>query len=154
MKNQILKICLSVIVLFIIINNFIFSPANILSWDVFGYYLYLPLKFIYHNLGIAHYSIIEQILSKYHNTATFYQAIKMPDGTYVMKYSLGLSFFYFPFFLIGHLIAKIFNYSVDGFSIPYQYSIFIAGITYSLFGIWALSKVLMRFFLNTWSHWF
>ena len=148
-KNQILKIALVAIVIFIVVNNFIFSPGNILSWDVFGYYLYLPLKFIYNDLGLNDNSIINGILEKYHNTATFYQAMKMPDGNFVMKYSMGLSFFYAPFFFIGHIIANVFNYPADGFSLPYQYSIFIGGIIYSLIGIWVLSKVLVRFFSRT-----
>jgi len=146
MKNQVLKFSIVAIVIFIIINNFIFKAGNILSWDVFGYYIYLPLKFIYNDLGLKDYSIIDTILEKYHNSATFYQAMKMPDGAYVMKYSMGLSFFYAPFFFIGHIIAKIFNFQADGFSLPYQYSIFIGGIIYSIVGIWALSKVLIRFF--------
>ncbi|MFN8135775.1 MAG: glycosyltransferase family 39 protein, partial [Bacteroidales bacterium] len=148
-KDQILKFVIVAIVIFIIVNNFIFSPGNILSWDVFGYYLYLPLKFIYNDLGLKDSSIINGILEKYHNTATFYQAMKMPDGNFVMKYSMGLSFFYAPFFFIGHVIAKMFNYTADGFSLPYQYSIFIGGIIYSLIGIWVLSKVLARFFDQT-----
>ncbi len=148
-KDQILKFVIVAIVIFIIVNNFIFSPGNILSWDVFGYYLYLPLKFIYNDLGLKDSSIINGILEKYHNTATFYQAMKMPDGNFVMKYSMGLSFFYAPFFFIGHVIAKMFNYTADGFSLPYQYSIFIGGIIYSLIGIWVLSKVLARFFNRT-----
>jgi len=149
MKNQVLKIAITALVIFIIINNLMFMPGNILSWDVFGYYLYLPLKFIYNDLGLNDYSIIDSIIGKYHNTATFYQAMKMPEGNFVMKYSMGLSFFYAPFFFIGHIIAKIFSYPADGFSIPYQYSIFIGGIIYSIIGIWALSKVLVRFFNKT-----
>jgi hypothetical protein len=145
-KNNLIKIALIAIALFIVINNFIFSPGNILSWDVFGYYLYLPLKFIYHNLALKDFSVIHAIIGKYNNTATFYQAMQLPDGSYVMKYTMGLSFFYAPFFFIGHLIAKIFNFPADGFSLPYQFSIFIGGIIYSLIGIWALSKVLLRFF--------
>jgi len=146
MKNHLLTITVCLIVIFIIINNYIFFPGNILSWDVFGYYLYLPLKFIYHNLGIGDSPIITQIIDKYHNTATFYQGLKMPNGNYVMKYSMGISFFYTPFFFIGHLIALYSTYPADGFSYPYQYSIFIGGLIYSLIGIWALTKVLMRFF--------
>lgn len=140
------KIVLMFIMIFIIINNIIFASSNILSWDVFGYYLYLPLKFIYNNLSLHNDSIITTILEKYHNSGTFYQAMKMDDGGYVMKYTMGLSFFYFPFFWIGHTIAKISGYPADGFSLPYQYSICAGGIIYSIIGIWALAKVLSRFF--------
>ncbi len=146
MKNKTLKYALLIIIAFIIINNFIFVPENILSWDVFGYYLYLPLKFIYNDLGLNHISVIHDIINKYNNTISFYQANEMPGGTYVMKYTMGLSFFYAPFFFIAHLIAALFSYPQDGFSLPYQYSIFIGGILYSILGIWVLSKVLMRLF--------
>jgi hypothetical protein len=146
MKNLVLKVTVFVLVIFIIVNNLIFYPANIFSWDVFGYYLYLPLKFIYNDLGLHNESIIHAIIDKYNNTSSFYQAIKMPDGVFVLKYTMGLSIFYFPFFLIGHLIAILFNYTADGFSTPYQYSVFAGGIIYTILGIIVLSKVLLRFF--------
>lgn len=135
-----------VIVLFIIINNLIFFPSNILCWDVFGYYLYLPLKFIYHDLGLYDESIIHSILEQYNNSGTFYQALRLPEGHYVMKYTMGLSILYSPFFFIGHIIAKLTGFAADGFSLPYQYSIFFGGIIYSIFAIIVLSRVLIRFF--------
>ncbi len=146
MKNPILKAVLLIIVLFIIINNLIFFPSNILCWDVFGYYLYLPLKFIYHDLGLHDESIVHSILEQYNNSGTFYQAIRLPEGNHVMKYSMGLSILYSPFFFIGHIIAKISGFAADGFSAPYQYSIFFGGIIYSILAILILSRVLIRFF--------
>src|ERR1035437_1850187 len=146
MKNRLLSFSIIALSIFIIINNFIFIPANILCWDVFGYYLCLPSKFIYNDLGLNHISIVNGVIGKYHNTVTFYQAMQVPYGNYVMKYSMGMSFFYAPFFFIAHLIAKVFNYTADGFSSPYQYSIWIGSIIYTLIGIWALSKVLAHFF--------
>ncbi len=146
MKNKILKLTLLGLAGIIIINNIVFFSSNILSWDVFGYYLYLPLKFIYHDLSLTNDTLIPSIIQKYHSTATFYQAVKLPEGQYVMKYSLGLSIFYSPFFFIGHIIAKIFHYPADGFSPPYQYSVFIGGIIYSIIGLIVLSKVLLNFF--------
>ena len=74
----ILCICL----LWLGISNF---PLNIFSWDVFGYYLYLPLTFIYHDLGIRDVSIVNEIIEKYHNTGTFYQALPAGDtGNMIM----------------------------------------------------------------------
>ena len=134
------------IICFIIINNWIFKPHNILSWDVFGYYLYLPLQFIYNDLGLKNISIVNSIIEKYNNTATFYQGVQMPEGNYVMKYSAGMAVLYSPFFALGHLFAIILNYPCDGFSLPYQYSIFIGSIFYSIIGIYFLSKILLEFF--------
>jgi hypothetical protein len=146
MKNPILKSTILLLVIFIIVNNWIFKPGNILSWDVFGYYLYLPLKFIYNDLGLHNDALMQSIIEKYHNTATFYQVMKLPEGNYVMKYSMGLSFFYLPFFYAGHFIAILFHYPTDGFSLPYQYAVFTGGIIYSIIGIIVLAKVLLNFF--------
>jgi len=146
MKNFTYKIIVFVIILFIISTNLVFSPNNILSWDVFGYYLYLPLKFIYNDLGIQNSSLIQNIIEKYQSTSTFYQVMPNSSGGFVMIYTMGLSFFYAPFFFIGHVIALNSNYVADGFSAPYQYSIFIGGIIYSIIGILFLSKVLIKLF--------
>ena len=125
--------------------GFTFFPDNILSWDVFGYYLYLPFTFIYSDLGLNNENIIHEIIDKYHNSATFYQAIKLPAGNYVMKYSMGMSILYSPFFFLGHLYAKLSSYPADGFSLPYQYAIFIGGQVFTVTGIIALRKVLIQF---------
>ena len=130
----------------LVYSGFAFFPNNILSWDVFGYYLYLPFTFIYHDLGLINENIIHEIFDKYHNSATFYQAIKLPAGNYVMKYSMGMSILYSPFFFAGHLYAKISGYPADGFSLPYQYAIFIGGQVFTITGIIALRKVLIQFF--------
>jgi hypothetical protein len=146
MKSLFLKSVLAGLTLFVILNNLVFLPGNILSWDVFGYYLYLPLKFIYHDLGIHHEEVIQSIIEQYKSTGTFYQALKMPDGQYVMKYPMGMAVFYAPFFFIGHLIATLFKLNTDGFSAPYQLSILAGGMLYSLFGIWMLARVLLHYF--------
>ncbi len=130
----------------LVYSGFTFFPNNILSWDVFGYYLYLPFTFIYHDLGINNENIIHEIIDKYHNSATFYKDIKLPAGNWVMKYSMGMSILYSPFFFFGHLYAKISGYPADGFSLPYQYAIFIGSQVFTVTGIVALRKVLIQFF--------
>src|SRR5436190_24216876 len=128
MKSLLLKTTLVVIILFIVFNNLVFFSANILSWDVFGYYLYLPFKFIYHDIGLRNGSTIQAIIEKYNNTPALYQAREMHDGNHVFLYTMGMSIFYLPFFVAGHLYAKIFHYPLDGFSLPYQYAIFAGSI--------------------------
>jgi hypothetical protein len=140
------KLTVLLLSLFLVTNNFIFFPQSILSWDVFGYYIYLPLKFIYHDLGLHHPEVMEQIIAKYHNTATFYQAMPMPDGGMVLKYTSGLAILYAPFFFIAHWIAPFTGYPADGFSLPYQYGILIGGMVYSILGLIFIRKVLKTFF--------
>jgi len=119
---------------------------DILSWDVFGYYLYLPATFIYHDLGLKNFSWVQHILEVYNPTIGFYQAYMGPAGDYVLKYSMGLSIFFAPFFFMGHLFSWILGFPTDGFSLPYQVSIAIGSVVYAITGIWILRKVLIRFF--------
>lgn len=149
MKNpnfKTINLALFLVVAFVLCSNFYYFPGNILSWDIFGYYLYLPFQFIYHDLGLKDIGVLHDIVLKYHNTDTLYQVLIQPEGGAVMKYSMGMSIFYAPFFFIGHALALVFGLPADGFSAPYQYSVFAGGIIYSILGIWFLSKVLRRLF--------
>lgn len=118
----------------------------IISWDVFGYYLYLPAYFIHHDLGIKNFAWVQQILDTYNPTIGFYQAYLGPAGNYVMKYPMGLAILFSPFFILGHLMAHVFGYSPDGFTLPYQISIAIGSIIYAITGLWFLRKILLHFF--------
>ncbi len=135
---------LCICLLWLGISNF---PLNIFSWDVFGYYLYLPLTFIYHDLGIRDVSIVNEIIEKYHNTGTFYQALPAGDtGNMIMRYGIGLAVLYSPFFFIGHLLAASLSFPTDGFSLPYQYAVWSGCMLYTFAGIIMLRKCLLIFF--------
>ncbi|MBI4944829.1 MAG: hypothetical protein HY840_00350 [Bacteroidetes bacterium] len=142
-SSRIIIFLLCAALLFIGLTHF---PINILSWDVFGYYLYLPMTFIYHDLGLKDFSVVDSIIAKYHNTGTFYQANMAPTGNFIMRYGIGLSILYAPFFFIGYLIALITGFPADGFSEPYQYAIWSGCMIYSFIGIIMLRKVLLNFF--------
>ena len=140
-KYAILIICLILVVFRIII-----PPENVLSWDVFGYYLYLPAKFIYRDLALINQEWLTHLIDKYETTATLYQAVKMPNGNWVIKYTMGLAILFAPFFFIAHLLAGILDYPADGFSLPYQYSITMGAIVYLLVGLIYFRKILLHFF--------
>ena len=118
---------------------------KVISWDTFGYYLYLPSVFIYHDLFHLHFA--EPMMRQYNLCAYFYAARTGPLGTYVMNYPLGLAIIYSPFFLMGHIAAKLFGFSADGFSAPYQYAIFAGGFFYSLLGL-SITIRNLRFFFS------
>jgi len=146
LENKKSLITLSFICVICVIVNVVTVPQNILSWDVFGYYLYLPLAFIYNDLGATDFSVVEQIVEKYSNTPTFYQGMHMPSGEFVIKYSMGLAFLYLPFFAIGHIIALLSSYPADGFSLPYQYALWIGGIAYTMAGLVLVRKLALKYF--------
>ena len=79
----------------------------ILTWDVMGYYLYLPAKFIYHDLGRLKFA--DDIMREYSPTGSFYQAFQIPGapaGQLVMKYPIGLALLWTPFFWLGHWATR------------------------------------------------
>ena len=117
-----LKVFVGFLSLVVIGLNVVFYPNNILSWDVFGYYLYLPTTFIYHDLGLVNKEVIVNLIEQYNSTSSFYQVNPTESGLYVMKYSMGMAILYFPFFLLGWLGAIVFDYPIDGFSEPFQFS--------------------------------
>jgi hypothetical protein len=117
---------------------------NVVSWDGLGYYLYLPGGFIYDDLGKLEW--LPHILETYHPTPHLYQVVQLDNGNFAMKYLMGLSIFYGPFFGLGHLAAGVLDYPQDGFSLPYQLSICLASLLYAFAGIWILANVLRRYF--------
>jgi hypothetical protein len=118
---------------------------SVISWDVFGYYLYLPATFIHHDVGLKDFSWMQGIMDTYKPTIGFYQAYMGPAGEYVMKYTMGLAILYSPFFFIAHHLAPALGYPADGFSLPYEIAIAMGGLVYMVIGLWFFRKALLRY---------
>src|ERR1043166_2290030 len=117
-----------------------------MNWDILSYYFYLPITFLHNDLGLKDYSYVQHLFDQYHFSPTFYQASKCDNGNYVMMYTMGLAMLESPFFLIGHVWAKLGGYPTDGFSFPYQFCVSTGMMIYLLIGIFLLRKILLRFF--------
>jgi hypothetical protein len=123
------------------------TVTNTLTWDAFGYYLYLPAAFIYHDIKKNEW--VPAIQAKYAPTGNLYQLHKLPNGHFVGKYFVGLSILCLPFFLSGHLLAALFDFPQDGFSAPYQLSICLAALVYAFLGLWILRRILLKYFSDS-----
>lgn len=103
-----------------------------LTWsDAEGYYMYLPGVFIFKNF--------KDIPVK---TPQFKRVEK--TGNFYSKYTYGTAFMQFPFFFVADLVAKNSKHARNGYSRPYQVSIFIAAFTYVILGLILLFKILAR----------
>lgn len=145
-KNKITEYtfyCIAFIISFMVIA---FPPINLFSYDVFGYYMYLPLKFKYNDLTLKDFVIMEDILRTYKPSELLYQAVKWDNGSWVMRYPIGVSVCYAPFYFIGDLIAPFTSYKPDGFSKPYQLSVLYGCLIYTLIGLHFVKKILLSFF--------
>ena len=137
--------------LFIFLVSFFYYPKfqktgseATISWDVSGYYWYLPAIFIYKDVKLLSFS--DSIMAKYSPTTSPYQYFKHRSGHNIMKYTCGQALQYLPFFLIAHLVAPVLGYPADGFSIPYQFAIQFGSLLMCFLGLWYLRKILLHYF--------
>jgi hypothetical protein len=118
-----------------------------ISWDVSGYYFYLPALFIYKDLTKVEFR--DSVVQKYQMSGGAYQAYDHESGNRVMKYSAGMALQYLPFFAIAHSVATFSGYPADGFSLPYQMAISFGSLLMAFLGLFYLRKSLLRYFSDT-----
>ena len=124
------------------------SNRGVISWDVSCYYSYLPQVFIYHD--IDHLAFLDSVATyQYGASPGVVQAIEGPLGIPVFKTSYGLAALYFPAFVTAHIIALVFNYRADGFSLPYQVCLQLWSVIFAWIGLFFLRKALLRFYCDT-----
>lgn len=143
------KYSLLVLVLFgfvIIFQNIKQPPEAILTYDVLGYYLYLPGVFIYDQVEFTDRTTISELNETYRLTSSLYQFTVAPNGNLLIRYPVGLAILYLPFFLLAHFIALWYGFPMDGFSPAYHFTMLACGIFYSLLGLYYVRKILLRFF--------
>jgi len=153
MQQQFSKTALILCCAFIFLTGIFYYPKweqkgteATISWDVSGYYWYLPAIFLYKDLKQLRFA--DSILKKYQPTPDFQQAYRHPSGTYVLKYSMGQAVMFAPFFFIGHVYALLTAFPDDGFSLPYQMAIGLGMLVYSFIGLWVLRKTLLLYFTD------
>ncbi|MHB1277408.1 MAG: hypothetical protein ACYC1Q_03350 [Bacteroidia bacterium] len=141
---------LSITVIFII-RVLIADSANSLTWDVFGYYLYLPAYFIYDDPTLQNMEWINHIIETYHSTGTLYQAVQVESGNWVMRYPGGPALLNLPAFLLADNLAEPLGYVRDGFSKPYQFAWVFGSMLYAFIGLIFSRKLLLKFFSDQWT---
>lgn len=111
--------------------------GNIISWDVAGYYSYLPAYLVYDDPGLE--GDFDGVKLIYFNGPQ-----GSPGKPYATKYTMGLAYHYAPFFSISHWIIKNFSrYPANTLSPPYHRALLYSSYAYFLIGILFLRKVLL-----------
>ena len=123
-----------------------------ISWDVSGYYAYLPAIFIHKDIKKLEY--LPGIIEEYRPSPSMDQAFMHESGNYIFKYSLGQSINYLPGFFIGHSWASLSEkYPADGYSYPYQFSVYWFALGLGLLGIFILFNILRSVFNQNTANW-
>ena len=145
-NNKLSLITLISICVFITIFRLSNTTHRELTWDVLGYYLYLPATFIYDDPLLDDISWLEKLNEEKDLAGTLYMVSENDEGELMYFFLMGMSLFYLPFFLIAHFLAPILGYPADGFSLPYQYILVIGCLIYTIIGLFFFRKNLRNFF--------
>jgi hypothetical protein len=142
--SRIANYIIFIAVLWCIFNNKLWKQQDrIISWDIISYYAYLPATFIYEDVTL-------QFTNNYSGPHKYvFWPSEAPNGGKVIKTSMGLSFLYAPFFLIGHIAAFLSGADTGGFSAPYKFFLMMGTVFYLMLGLFFLRKLLKRYF-NEW----
>jgi hypothetical protein len=109
--------------------------------------MYLPATFIYHDLN--NLKTTQAIIEKYRPGLyrdPLDRGILLDNGNMVNKYSMGIAMLNLPFFLVAFPVSVMLGYPQDGFSIPFQLSIYMASLFYVICGLFFLRLVLKKYF--------
>ena len=124
----------------ICIPNTYTEPKRVICWDIKSYYSYLPSYFIDHNIEMKGWT---DDLPPFEQK---YWPVGVGKDTLIFKMTMGVSFFYAPFFAVAHVVAAPLGYPADGFSAPYSFALLLSGAFFAWLGLLVLSCYLRRRF--------
>lgn len=132
----------------VLTNNYLGNRNNLIEADGRGYYEFLPATFIYHDLSLSYLDTLQtEFYDNKMMANDFYP--RLENGNRFDKYFIGTAVMQAPFFAIGHLWASLSDKHVeDGFSRPYQISIYIAALFYTFFALIFIRKTFQTWNVN------
>jgi hypothetical protein len=119
---------------------------EILNWDMFGYYLYLPSTFIYNDVGMENSQWLDELYKKYEPSSYPYQYVNGIEGRRINIYSMGMAVVYAPGFFLAQAACKVFGYDNDGYSKPFELFAVLTSFLVFILNVYLLRKVLLHFF--------
>jgi len=133
-------------ILFLLTKNPTNQWDRVIASDGKGYYAYLTALFIYNDTD---YSFIDTYEAEYYPPGKpLYKDFRYNTGHGIVnKYFQGPAILWLPFFGVGHLVASVSGYEMDGYSLPYQMAIAFAAFFYLWLALLLLRKTL-RFYTH------
>ena len=142
MKNR-SSYALLISIVFIIVFRFSHTTHDReIAWDILGYYMPLPATFIHHDPLLKDVEWLIKVNEEKDLTGTLYMISSNDQGEPMYFFFFGMALFYLPFFFIGHLFAMLGGFPMDGFSTPYQYSMVVGAVLYTIIGLFYFRKIL------------
>lgn len=115
--------------------------------DVISYYGYLPAIFIYEDPSL---NFLDDE-NRDPEVRIWYHTLESGDRT--IKMTMGVSYFYFPFFMIAHQMAETLDYNANGYSLPYRMAISLSSFFFFIWALIFVRKYLLIFFNESTVFW-
>ncbi|WP_273448049.1 hypothetical protein, partial [Neolewinella agarilytica] len=131
-----------------LVQNDVFQgKADIVKWDGYGYYAYLPAIFVYGD--VETYAFAEDHFENYEVSNEIYQLMEVDNGSRFPIYNIGMAVVWTPGFLLAHGLVKATGIApADGMSFPYQLSLVITSLLVIFLGFFYLRRFLLRFYTD------
>ncbi|MEM9261202.1 MAG: hypothetical protein AAGA62_16300, partial [Bacteroidota bacterium] len=125
-----------------LVRNEVFQgTTNVINWDGYGYYAYLPGVFVYGD--ISNYDFAEAHFDRYEISSDIYQLMETEAGGRFPIYNIGLSVVWAPAFLVTHAVVSTTGIApADGMSYPYQLAVVLVSLLAFWLGLWYLKRLL------------
>ena len=111
----------------------LFNLSLIIRNDVISYYNYLPAALVYNDLTFSNPKMLDW-------------NITLPDGSKVNKTTMGVAYFYAPFFIPVYEFFKYHNYNINVYSPMFQFAIGLSALFAALLAMIVMRSNLRRFF--------
>lgn len=134
----------------VVIYSHYVKPTAVVRSDGVGYYAYLPAYLVEHDPSFRTYikarwtkagppqAAVETVAYDFHQDPR--------TGNYLDKYPIGEAVMMSPFFLVGHVAARLAGERADGFSGIEEVASGSAALVYMVGGLLILSRSLRRYF--------
>lgn len=119
----------------------------ITTWDVYGYWTYLPAAITYGD--VTQFAFAEEHFENYEIASQLFQLTETSNGR-VPVYTNGLALLWAPAYLCADVIARLGNTERDGISRPYQYALIFTCLLWGFLGLFVLRKFLLQYFPDLW----
>lgn len=155
MRSTLFRIPIELIAIAIVsvyfFNEFKYKERGFENWtgifnsDVNGYYVYLPALFVHGSMDLS-FTDGDALKNTYEAYSQFaiYTGNIHPTGKKYTKYYVGTAVMQVPFFLSALIYTQFSGDLSDGYSMPFQISVFIAALFYFLAGLYFMKRLLLR----------
>jgi hypothetical protein len=121
-------------------------PGPPIRSDAFSYYVYLPSWLLHHDASLN--AVADDCCGGEFPAWT--AIVRWPrTGRWVDAHPIGEALLIAPFFAVAHALTRWSNLSPDGFSLYYQHAAGLAGLGYTIAGLWFLRRLLRRHFTES-----